>query len=100
MIKKRKKKEKSILGIGWYKENQWDLLLRHAVDKEDLEPTYADWLEGISASIAEISNSQIQCVKIHVDVEEMIKWCKDNDYPFDGASRAVYISLKTKEKFC
>jgi hypothetical protein len=100
MIKKGKNTEKSILGIGWYKENQWDLLLRHAVDKENLEPTYADWLEGISAGIEEFSKSQIHCVKIHIDVAEIIKWCKDNGYPFDGASRAVYISLKTKEKFC
>jgi hypothetical protein len=99
MKKKRKDKEKPILGIGWYEENQWDLLLRHAVDKEDLEPTHTDWLEGATASIKEISKSQIQCVKIHLDVVEMIQWCKENGYPFDGSSRALYISLKTKEKF-
>ena len=43
MTEKDKGIEKTILGIGWYKEDQWDLLLKHAVDKEDLEPTYAEW---------------------------------------------------------
>ena len=97
--KKNPKTEKTVLGIGWYKENQWDLLLKHAVDSDDLEPTYTEWLKGISEGIENLSNSGIQCEKIPIDVNEIIKWCKDNNYPFDGESRSVYISLKTKEKF-
>jgi hypothetical protein len=71
MKKKRKDKEKPILGIGWYEENQWDLLLRHAVDKEDLEPTYADWLEGITVGIQDISKSQT--------VRKNTRRCRRND---------------------
>ncbi len=90
---------KPILGVGWYKENQWALLLKHSVDRENLEPTYAEWLEGISEGIENLSKSGLQVVKIPIDVEEMIKWCKESEYPFDGESRATYISLKTKELF-
>lgn len=91
--------EKPIFGIGWYKESQWALLLKYAVDKDDLEPTYAAWLEGISEGIENLIKSGIQCEKIPVDVKEIIKWCEENEYPFDGESRSVYISLKTKGKF-
>jgi len=99
MTEKDKGIEKTILGIGWYKEDQWDLLLKHAVDKEDLEPTYAEWLEGITEGMEEFSKSGIQCEKIPVDVEEIVQWCRDRGYPFDGASRSVYFSIKTKERF-
>ena len=33
------------VGVGWYRENQWALLLEHAEDKEELFPTYAGWLK-------------------------------------------------------
>ena len=97
--KKNLKTDKTVFGIGWYKENQWDLLLKHAVDSDDLEPTYAEWREGISEGIENLSNSGIQVEKIPIDVNEMIKWCKDNNYPFDGESRSAYITLKTQKKF-
>ena len=99
MTEKNKGIEKTILGIGWYREDQWDLLLKYAVDKEDLEPTYTEWLEGVTERMEEFSKSGIQCEKIPVDVEEIVQWCRDRGYPFDGASRSVYFSIKTKERF-
>lgn len=99
MTEKNKGIEKTILGIGWYREDQWDLLLKYAVDKEDLESTYTEWLEGVTERMEEFSKSGIRCEKIPVDVEEIVQWCRDRGYPFDGASRSVYFSIKTKERF-
>lgn len=97
--RQRPGKVKPILGVGWYKETQWSLLLEHAVDKDDLEPTYAEWLETVLAGMENISKSGVKCEKIPVDVEEMIQWCKENGHPFDGSSRAAYITIKTKDIF-
>ena len=69
MTEKNKGIEKTILGIGWYREDQWDLLLKYAVDKEDLESTYTEWLEGITERMEEFSKSGFRCEKIPVDVE-------------------------------
>jgi hypothetical protein len=98
--KDTKGEEDSVVGIGWYKENQWELLLKHAVDKADLEPTYADWLEGITEGIDNLSKTGLKVEKIPLDVKKMIKWCKERGYEFDGESRSVYITQKIKEKFC
>ena len=95
-----KGEEDAVVGIGWYQENQWELLLKHAVDKEDLELTYADWLEGITEGIENLSKIGLKVEKIPLDVKQMIEWCKERGYKFDGESRSVYITLKTKEKFC
>ena len=101
-MKKRKKKnhpvKKTVLGVGWYDQKQWDLLLEHSVDRNDLESTYAEWLVGVAETMDNLTGSGIHCERIPVDVEEMIAWCRENGYPFDGESRSVFISLKTKEK--
>ena len=99
MKKKKLMKQKAVLGVGWYREDQWDLLLSTAVDKDDLEPTYAEWLDGATKGIEKLSNSDFQCVKIPIDVEEMNTWFKENGHPFAGESRVLYITMKTKEKF-
>ncbi|NOR23740.1 MAG: hypothetical protein GQ542_04985 [Desulforhopalus sp.] len=93
---KGKGQDQPVLGIGWYKESQWNLLLEHAVDREDLEQTYGEWLEGILEGIENFSKAGIHCEKIPIDVAEMITWCKDNGYPFDGPSRSVFIARKTR----
>lgn len=97
MKNKIEKSERTVLGVGWYREDQWEFLLKNAVDREDLEKTYSEWLEGITEGMKNFSKSGIQCKKIPVDVNEMINWCINNRYPFDGASRSVFISLKTKK---
>jgi len=37
--------------------------------------------------------------KILIDVEGLVGWCKSNNRPVDGQSRAEFISRKTREKF-
>ena len=94
-----KSEKQPLLGIGWYKESQWNLLLQYAVDRDDLEQTFGEWLEGILEGIENFSKVGIHCEKIPIDVEEMMTWCKDNDYPFDGSSRSAFIAHKTREIF-
>lgn len=98
---KRSKKNKQatlVLGVGWYQENQWDILLEHSEDKEELSKTYAGWLEGANKGIRNIEMSGAHPQKILIDVEEMIKWCKEKEIPLNGESRSNFIALKTKEK--
>jgi len=33
------------IGVGYYKYEQWNLLLESASDREDLEDTYEEWLQ-------------------------------------------------------
>ena len=50
--KRKTKKEKRlasafegvVAGVGWYKAEQWSLLKLLAVDRQELEDTYEQWL--------------------------------------------------------
>ena len=97
--KKKKPMTNVIMGIGWYKEEQWSLLLEQSVDRNDLAFTYDEWKKNAFKLMMDLTNRGIQCEKTMIDVEEMIKWCKDNHRPLDGESRTKYISLKIEEKY-
>ncbi|WP_035276127.1 hypothetical protein [Desulfogranum japonicum] len=96
---KKKKSKKSILGVGWYKKEQWSLLREKSEDVKDLEDTYYEWLANANDTINKLSNSPYRIKKIEIDVEELIEWCIQEKSPLNGESRSKYIALKTKEKF-
>ena len=102
-MKKRKQKKaktsKPTVGVGWYREDQWSLLLEHSADRDDLEATYAEWLDIAHKSMRDLSGTGIQLVKIPIDVEELVQWCQEKGYQVDGNSRSEFITLKTREKF-
>jgi len=96
---KRSKTSKPTVGVGWYRENQWSLLLEHSADRADLEATYAEWLGVACRSMENLSEAGIQFKKIPIDVEELVQWCQEKGYQVDGNSRSEFIALKTREEF-
>lgn len=98
-LKKRKKKAISVLGIGWYREDQWPVLLQQAVDREGLSQTYTEWQEHAQKNIENLVDSGIQPVKIPLDVHDMVRWCQGQGVAFDGKGRSAYIAMQTRRHF-
>jgi len=96
-MKKTRDKADLVLGVGWYRENQWPILLQHVPVQEDLHRTYAEWLEEANERMDELVQAGIQAVKIPVDVHEMIRWCRDQGVALDGKGRSAYVAMLTKE---
>ncbi len=100
-MKKRKQKKpktsKTVVGVGWYRENQWDLLLKHAADRDELEATYGEWLEVARKGLDSLTKMGVQFEKIPIDVEELIRWCQEKGCAVDGSSRSEFIALKTRK---
>ena len=87
-----------VLGVGWYRPEQWTLLLSVSVDRDELESTHAEWLSSAESSLKTIREAGYNPVKIDIDVEEMIAWCKKNGVPVDGNARAHFIVDKTRQR--
>ena len=97
MIKESRNPE-AVLGVGWYRPEQWALLLAESVDRAELESTHAEWLASAEASLDKIRAAGQNPVKIDIDVEEMIAWCSKQGMPLDGEARAQFIAEKTRQK--
>ncbi|MCF8037698.1 MAG: hypothetical protein K9K79_00130 [Desulfohalobiaceae bacterium] len=93
---KKAKNSKSMLGVGWYRPEQWELLLAESVDRDELESTHAEWLAQAERSLARIRAAGHKPIKIDIDVEDLIAWCANQEIPLDGNARSQYIAEQTR----
>ena len=91
---KESEDSKIALGIGWYRPEQWALLLAKSVDRDQLESTHAEWLEIAEEILEKMRAAGQNPVKIDIDVKEMITWCSKQSLPLDGNARSRYIAHK------
>ena len=87
-----------IAGLAWYRAEQWELLRKHAVDKSNLELTYDEWHRIALEKLLELRARGVNVVPVNVDVHELLKWCKENNLPVNGASRSQYALKLAQEK--
>jgi hypothetical protein len=40
-----------VFGVGWYRPEQWALLLSLSADRDELEATHAEWLAAARSSL-------------------------------------------------
>ena len=89
---------KMMVGIGFYKREQWPLLLASAVDSHILEKTYDDWLDIVDASIDKIKAHGAEPKLVDVDIEELISFCGKEGLQNDAAARSKFIAKMFSEQ--
>jgi len=101
---KKKKKSKSgrpvdaVLGVAWYRPEQWDRLLQIAADREGLEDTYEEWKVTAEESLKKFAMLGYHIRKVDIDVEELLGWCKVHNLSVDGAARSKFAAEKLREQ--
>ena len=98
-IKVRKRKARSqtgVVGIAWYRPWQWERLREISSDRDELEQTYAEWLDLIQKRLPELHAAGMYPVKVDVDAEELLGWCTGKGLPVNGESRAQFVAEKTR----
>ena len=101
---KKKKKSKSgrpgdaVIGVAWYRREQWDHLLQIAADREVLEDTYEEWKVTAEESLKKFAMSGHHLRKVDIDVEELLGWCNVHNRPVDGAARSEFAADKLRQK--
>lgn len=83
-----------IIGAGWYSREQWHRLCELADDKEALDDSYEDWLEGWNEFM---TNTDRRAVKIEVSVDELAWWCQSKNRPLDANARAAFVTAKVAQ---
>lgn len=83
---------KMMLGIGFYRREQWPLLLQSAVDSHVLEKTYDEWLDVVDASVDKIKAHGIEPKLVDVDIEELISFCKKEGLQNNARARSKFVA--------
>jgi len=94
----RRKSEPDILvGVAWYRRQEWQRLLEVSEDRDELETIYDEWAAAMPAHMAEIEKAGFKPHKIDVATEDLIAWCRSNGRVVDGAARADYAAHKLRD---
>lgn len=81
-----------IIGVGFYRREQWPLFLATAVDKDNLEDTYDEWLEGLKRSLIILRAEGADPVKVDVDMEELLAYCAEHGLENSGKARSQFFA--------
>lgn len=84
----------TILGIAWYRKDQWEYLRSIATDSDELEATWEEWADVAERKMIELMRTGGQVQKVPIDVTELERWCRSKNRACDGAARAEYITAR------
>ena len=83
---------KSIIGIAWFNEIDWEEWKKISEDK--LEDKYEDWFIEASLSKSKFEDEEynIKQVTITPTPNNFKSWCKKNNKKLDLSSRSQYVA--------
>jgi hypothetical protein len=87
----------AILGIAWYKREEWPHLLEIAADRDGLEDTYEEWLLNAETRLHEMAEAGINAKRVYINVDELQNWCIVQGRSLDGSARAVFTAEKLRQ---
>ncbi len=90
--------DEAVVAVGWYKPSQWERLEEIAPDVKELWESYEQWHAAMTRRISRRPGQPRRYVKVEIDVEELLEWCRRQGRPVDAAARAEFAAEKLIEK--
>ena len=87
-----------IVGIAWYRPEQYGLLRALSADTDSMANTYEEWLAGVTKTMDDLRQRGIVARKVDVEVGELAAWCQQRGRPLDGDARASYVVENVKSE--
>lgn len=81
---------KSIIGIAWFDENDWEEWRKISDDK--LEDKFDDWLVEASLSKSKLEDQGFTVKQVNISPTNFKNWCKNKNIKLDSSSRSQYVS--------
>ncbi len=94
---KKNSKIPAVLGIAWYRREEWSRLLEIAADRDELEDTYEEWLHNAETRLHEMAEAGINPTRVYINLDELQDWCIVQGRPLDGDARAVFTAEKLRQ---
>lgn len=91
--------DEAVVPVAWYKPSQWERLEEIAPDVKEVWQSYEQWHVAMTRRISRRPGEPNRYVKVEVDVEELLAWCRQQDRPVDAAARAEFAAEKLTEEY-
>ena len=97
IMKKHRDNKTLVMGVPWYRPEQWEFLKEVVEDKENFNKIYEESRLESEEKIKRLEAQGIHPVQIEVDVEEMIAWCSSQGLSVNPETRTKFMMDKLKE---
>ena len=92
-----KKKSRTIVGIAWYRPEEWVALKEFCEDRDAMDSTYEIWKKGVHKVMRKLRSEGQRVVPVDFSLEEFKVWCVANRKRPIAASRSEFAVLKLRE---
>ena len=96
-VKKHRDSKSLVMGVSWYRPEQWERLREISEDKEHFAMTYEASLLDSENKIKQLEAQGYRPVKVEVDVEEMLTWCSTQGLSVTPETRTKFTMTKLRE---
>jgi len=87
-----------VIGIAWYKKEQWFILRQVAENPNDIEDAYEEWLNNAIKLKKALIDSGLAVEEVDIDIQDVIIWCKKGNKTINSNSISEYVVFKLREK--
>ena len=89
--------DKPVVAIVWYRAEQWQRIRDIAVDSDDFENSYVEWLQLAEEKARELKGRGLRVEKVDLDSEKLILWCNERGLENDAKARSLYAAERLSE---
>jgi hypothetical protein len=82
----------NIVGMAWYRPENFHRLREMYDDGYMLQNTYADWRATAELGVIHNTNRGLRVVKVDFDPEEFPRWCAEKGLRMNARSRLAYMT--------
>jgi len=90
-IKKHRDTKTLLMGVSWYRPEQWERLREISEDKATFEIPYEASLVESEKKIQNLEAQGIRPIKVEVDVEELLTWYTAQGLAVTPETRTKYM---------
>ena len=89
-IKQHRDSKTLIMGVSWYRPEQWERLREISEDKATFDTSYEESLVEWEKKIQDLEAQGMRPIKVEVDVEALLTWC---------TAHGLVVTSETRTKF-
>jgi hypothetical protein len=82
----------AVVGVAWYKREDYELLLDLFVDRDVLHERYDDWLKSAERFVDDLRRSGQAHQKVYIDPATFPAWCAQRAMKIDANARKRFAS--------
>ena len=83
---------RALIGVCWYRQDQYERFLASADDRDALEDRWADWQVTAERVLRQYRARGLNIRKVEIDLGDLLAYCRAEGRPNDGAAPSAYVA--------